>query len=154
MCLCVASTRYWREASGLSQPWHTIGYFIGKDLSEYEFGDLSAATLQRLRTSFRRRYLSEAGLLGARANGAAFHERFGEFVKHHPEGRRLMTQFGAKLAVIDVAKLLQGKRGATTLSDAPAEVGGGFRGGVAACHVRAPGGLGRWFACGAHEVRA
>ena len=23
----------------------------------------------------------------------------GEFVKHHPEGRRLMTQFGAKLAV-------------------------------------------------------
>jgi len=24
---------YWREASGLSQPWHTIGYFIGKDLS-------------------------------------------------------------------------------------------------------------------------
>ena len=29
-----------------------------------------------------------------------------------------------------------------------------FRGGVAACHVRAPGGLGRWFACGAHEVRA
>ena len=39
---------------------------------------------------------------------------------------------GAKLAVIDVAKLLQGKRGATTLSDAPAEVGGGFRGGVAA----------------------
>ena len=27
------------------------------------------------------RYLSEAGLLGARANGAAFHERFGEFVK-------------------------------------------------------------------------
>ena len=29
-----------------------------------------------------------------------------------------------------------------------------FRGGVAACHVRTPGGLGRWFACGAHEVRA
>ena len=33
VCLRVASTRYWREASGLSQPWHTIGYFIGKDLS-------------------------------------------------------------------------------------------------------------------------
>ena len=39
-----------------------LSVFIGKDLSEYEFGDLSAATLQRLRTSFRRRYLSEAGL--------------------------------------------------------------------------------------------
>ena len=29
-----------------------------------------------------------------------------------------------------------------------------FRGGVAASHVRTPGGLGLWFACGAHEVRA
>ena len=25
--------QYWREASGLSQPWHTIAYFFGKDLS-------------------------------------------------------------------------------------------------------------------------
>ena len=28
----------------------------------------------------------------------------GEFVKHHPEGRRLMTQFGAKLAVMSILK--------------------------------------------------
>ena len=28
----------------------------------------------------------------------------GEFVKHHPEGRRLMTQFGAKLAVMAILK--------------------------------------------------
>jgi ABC-2 type transporter len=25
--------QYWREASGLPQPWHTIAYFFGKDLS-------------------------------------------------------------------------------------------------------------------------
>ena len=46
----------------LSRARAALSVFIGKDLSEYEFGDLSAATLQRLRTSFRRRYLSEAGL--------------------------------------------------------------------------------------------
>ena len=25
--------QYWREASGLPQPWHTVAYFFGKDAS-------------------------------------------------------------------------------------------------------------------------